>query len=208
MFSRKPARLIAAGIAAFAVAGGAYAVVHAMSSSTPTAFRGAGNARSGPAAGGSIGTVSSSSSSGFILVTSTGQKVTVEETASMTYTKGETVLVIGTVDGTTVKATQIIVQPPAGASNTASAVVPFTRGAAGAAKSVGQIPADYQQGSGTIVGGTTASKATKAALAAYPGGIVDRVVQLSSGKYEVHNIGVNWPHHIFVNQSFKVVGSD
>ncbi|MEA2285048.1 MAG: hypothetical protein QOJ21_1091, partial [Solirubrobacteraceae bacterium] len=28
------------------------------------------------------------------------------------------------------------------------------------------------------------------------------------GEYEVHNIGVNWPHHIFVNKSFKVVGAN
>ncbi len=32
--------------------------------------------------------------------------------------------------------------------------------------------------------------------------------QASNGEYEVHNIGVNWPHHIFVNQDFKVVGAD
>ena len=64
------------------------------------------------------------------------------------------------------------------------------------------------QGSGTIVSGTTANKATEAALAAYPGGIVDRVVLLSNGEYEVHYIGVNWPHHIFVNQAFKVVGAN
>ncbi|HEY8775623.1 MAG TPA: hypothetical protein VIM33_03970 [Gaiellaceae bacterium] len=87
-------------------------------------------------------------------------------------------------------------------------VVPFMRGAASTAKSVGQIPANYQQGSGTIVGGTTASKATQEALAAYPGGIVDRVVRLSNGDYEVHNIGVNWPHHIFVSKNFKVLGAD
>jgi hypothetical protein len=65
-----------------------------------------------------------------------------------------------------------------------------------------------QQGSGTIVSGTAANKATEAALAAYPGGIVDRVVQLSNGEYEVHYIGVNWRHHIFVNQDFTVVGAD
>ena len=47
-----------------------------------------------------------------------------------------------------------------------------------------------------------------ASLAAYPGGVVDRVVKLSNGEYEVHNIGVNWPHHIFVSQSFKVVGAN
>jgi hypothetical protein len=48
----------------------------------------------------------------------------------------------------------------------------------------------------------------EAALAAYPGGIVDRVVQLSNGEYEVHYIGVNWPHHVFVNQDFKVIGAN
>jgi hypothetical protein len=58
------------------------------------------------------------------------------------------------------------------------------------------------------VTGTTANKATQAALASYPGGVVDRVVKLSNGEYEVHNIGVNWPHHIFVNQDFQVVGAN
>jgi hypothetical protein len=74
-------------------------------------------------------------------------------------------------------------------------------------KQAGQIPASYSQGSGTIVGGAAANKATEAALGAYPGGIVDRVVKLSNGEYEVHNIGVNWPHHIFVNKDFKVIGA-
>ena len=69
-------------------------------------------------------------------------------------------------------------------------------------------PVELQSGSGTIVSGTTANKATKAALAAYPGGIVDRVVKLSNGEYEVHNIGVNWPHHIFVGKNFKVIGAN
>jgi hypothetical protein len=87
-------------------------------------------------------------------------------------------------------------------------VVPFQRGAAETSKQVGQIPASYSQGSGTIVTGTTANKATEAALAAYPGGIVDRVVKLSNGEYEAHNVGVDWPHHIFANPSFKVVGAD
>jgi hypothetical protein len=87
-------------------------------------------------------------------------------------------------------------------------VIPFQRGAKSTSKQVGQIPASYSQGSGTIFSGKTANKATEAALAAYPGGVVDRVVKLSNGEYEVHNIGVNWPHHIFVNQDFKVVGAD
>ena len=94
------------------------------------------------------------------------------------------------------------------AASSAAGVVPFQRGATSTSKQVGQIPANYSQGSGTIVSGTKANKATQAALAAYPGGIIDRVVQLSNGQYEVHNIGVNWPHHIFVNQSFKVIGAN
>jgi hypothetical protein len=44
-------------------------------------------------------------------------------------------------------------------------------------------------------------------LAAYAGGIVDRVVRLSNRDYEVQNIGLNWPHHIFVNTNFKAVGA-
>jgi hypothetical protein len=86
--------------------------------------------------------------------------------------------------------------------------VPFKRGAAETSKRGGQIPARYSQGSGTIVSGTTTNKATEAVLAAYPGGIVDRVVKLSIGECEVHYIRVNWPHHVFVNQDFKVVGAN
>ena len=56
--------------------------------------------------------------------------------------------------------------------------------------------------------GTAADEATEAALAAYPGGVVDRVVLLSNGEYNVHYIGVNWPHHVFVNASFEVVGAE
>jgi hypothetical protein len=161
------------------------------------------------------------SASGFTVATSAGQTVTVNETSSTTYkdgassiaasaiTTGESVLVLGTTDSTTIVATQVIVQPTGGGSATSSAagVVPFQRGAPSAAKQVGQIPANYSEGSGTIVSGTPANKATEAALAAYPGGVVDRVVQLSNGEYEVHYIGVNWPHHIFVEQDFKVVGA-
>jgi hypothetical protein len=115
--------------------------------------------------------------------------------------------VLGIVNGTTITASQVIVQATA-ANSSASGVVPFQRGAPSTAKQVGKIPSNYTEGSGTIVSGTAANKATTAALAAYPGGVVDRVVKLSNGEYEVHNIGVNWPHHIFVNQSFKVVGAD
>jgi hypothetical protein len=182
-----------------------------------------GNARSAPAAGGAIGTVDSVTASGFTMTTSAAQKVTVTSTSSTTYlngtsattasaiTNGTTVLALGTASGTTIAATQVVVQADDGggaAASTAAGVVPFQRGSQSAAKSDGQIPADYSEGDGTIVSGTTANKATEAALAAYPGGIVDRVVQLSSGEYEVHYIGVNWPHHIFVDQTFKVVGAN
>ena len=180
------------------------------------------NARSGPAAGGSSGTVGNVAKSSFTLTTSAGQEVTVDESSSTKYdkgtsptsksavAKGDHVLVLGTVSSTTIKATQVIVQTTGNGSesSTAAAVVPFQKGAAETLKQVGQIPASYSQGSGTIVSGTTANKATEAALAAYPGGIVDRVVKLSNGEYEVHNIGVNWPHHVFVNQDLKVVGAD
>jgi len=156
------------------------------------------------------------------MTTSAGVQVTVNEVSSTSYQKGtssasasaittgEPVLVLGTTSGMTITATQVVVQPTGGGSATSSAagVVPFQRGSPTNSKQVGQIPPSYRQGSGTIVSGTGANKATEAALAAYPGGVVDRVVKLSNGDYEVHNIGVNWPHHIFVNQDFKVVGAD
>jgi hypothetical protein len=147
--------------------------------------------------------------------------VTIKEASATTYEKGtspasasavtagEPVLVLGTTDNTTITATQLIVQPPSStASNPGGQVIAETKGEQGSTQQVGQIPADYKQGSGTIVSGTAANTATEAALAAYPGGIVDRVVKLSNGQYEVHNIGVNWPHHIFVNQNFQVIGAD
>ncbi|MCW3032436.1 MAG: hypothetical protein QOK19_241 [Solirubrobacteraceae bacterium] len=238
MFSRRITKSIAIGAAALAVGGGTYGIVGATASTSPgtatTASstsavpsqggpRGGGsNARSGPAAGGSSGTVESVSPSSFTLTTPAGQKVTVDEAASTTYqngtssssasaiAKGQSVLVLGTTNGTTITASQVVVQPTASgsAASAAAGVVPFQRGAASTSKQVGQIPANYSQGSGTIVSGATANKATEAALAAYPGGVVDRVVKLSNGEYEVHNIGVNWPHHVFVNQEFKVVGAN
>jgi hypothetical protein len=232
MFSRRVRRPIALAAAAVAVGGGAYGIVSATASggsaaeSTPTTTAVApqlgppgGGPRSGPAAGGTVGTVGSVSKSSLTVSTSAGQKVTVQKTSSTKYLKGTrstsagavkkgaTVLVLGATNGTTITATQVIVQPT-GESGSSSAVVPFQRGAPSTAKQVGQVPASYTQGSGTIVSGTATNKATEAALSAYPGGVVDRVVKLSNGEYEVHNIGVNWPHHIFVNKSFKVVGAD
>jgi hypothetical protein len=238
MFSQKLNRPIALLAVAIVVGGGAYGIVSASAgngsgtattgssssatSGQPIAGGGGSNARSGPAAGGSIGTVASVSKSSFTLSTSAGQKVTVQKLSSTKYRKGtsattasavkrgKTVLALGTTNGTSITANQVIVKPSgsAGSATSPTAAVPFERGAPSTSKQVGRIPATYSQGSGTIVSGVAANKATEAALAAYPGGIVDRVVKLSGGEYEVHNIGVNWPHHIFVNQNFKVIGAD
>jgi hypothetical protein len=249
MFSSKRSRIISAtAAAAIVIGGGSYGIVAATTgSSSPVTTAssseaggsasgapgakaagaggfGAGgsgsNSRSAPAAGGSIGTVTSVSTSGFTLTTSAGEKVTIKEASTTTYedgtsaasasavTTGEPVLVLGTTDSTTITASQVIVQPPAtNATSPGGQTIPFKQGAKGSTQTVGTIPADYSQGSGTLASGTTADKAAEAALAVYPGGVIDRVVELSNGDYEVHNIGVNWPHHVFVNADFQVIGA-
>ncbi|MDQ1546839.1 MAG: hypothetical protein QOH69_1743 [Actinomycetota bacterium] len=183
---------------------------------------GGSNARSGPAEGGSTGTITGVTSSGFTMTTVAGQKVTVKDGSSTTYengttpatatevVKGASVLVLGMVDSTTITASQVVVQPPAPAgapSYTPSAVVAFTQGSPSKANKDGKVPTDYTEGSGTIVTGTAADKAAEVALATYPGGVVDRVVKLSDGEYEVHYIGVNWPHHVFVSTGDTVLGA-
>jgi len=180
---------------------------------------GGSNARSTNAAGGSVGTVSSLTSSGFTLSPPNGGTVTVKETSSIAYeqgtqkaaasavAKGTEVLVLGKVNSTTITASQIVAQPAINLKSASANVISFQKGAAGSSKTVGQIPTDYTQGSGKLASGTKATKATEAALKTYAGGVIDRVVQLSNGDYEVHDIGVNWPHHIFVNKDFKVIGA-
>jgi hypothetical protein len=91
---------------------------------------------------------------------------------------------------------------------TAAKVVPFHRGQPGPSKVVGQVPANWSPGTGTIITGAAANKAKAAAVAAYPGGTVNRVVLLSNGEYNVHIIAVSWPHHVFVSKSFKVLGAE
>jgi hypothetical protein len=186
------------------------------------------NARSAPAQGGVSGTVDSVSSSSFTMTTSVGMQVTVNETSSTTYmkgtsstsasaiTKGDFVLALGTANGPTIDATQVIVTIAGSQSANASEVVPFVKnqgqgqgqGQATSTKSVGQIPANYSEGSGTIVSGTEADQVTEAVLIAYPGGVVKRVAKLSDGEYNVHIMGVSWPHHVFVSADFKVVGAN
>jgi hypothetical protein len=233
----KLTRSIATGATVIVLASGGYAIAqsgsssgsaHAATAASPSAPRGqlaagsaGSNARSGPAAGGASGTVDSVSASGFTISTSAGQKVTVNKASATTYqkgtsptsasaiAKGENVLVLGTTSGTTITASQVILQPTGGGSATSSTagVVPFKRGAPSTSKQIGQIPANYSQGSGTIIGGTEANKATEATLAAYPGGVVDRVVQLSNAENAHNTNPVNWPHHNILNHRYKVVGA-
>jgi hypothetical protein len=188
---------------------------------SPAAPPTGGGPASGPEDGGATGIVDSKSTSSFTFATATGVEVTVDEDSATKYEvgifpswagvvkKGESVLVLGLVDNSTITATHVIVQP-GGDGGTAAAraagVVPFQQGVPSPTRSVGQIPSDYTEGEGTIVSGTTAHKATAAAQAVVPGGVVDRVVKLSDGEYEVHNISINWPHHVFVSKDFKVLG--
>ena len=178
-----------------------------------------------------MGTVDSVSASGFAISTGAGRKVNVETASSTTYRKGKSstsasaitagasVVVLGKVGfgaqglaASTVTASEVIVQPaaPGGSATSAAApAAPLQRGAPAPEKRVGLIPADYVEGEGTIMNGTDAHKATEAALAStyYGGGLINRVVKLKNGTYEAHNVTVPWPHHIFVNQDFKVVGA-
>jgi hypothetical protein len=192
----------------------------ASASTGSTGSGGGSGARSTNAAGGSIGTVTGVSASSFTVSTPTGEKVTVKKSSSTVYdkgtsrstasavTKGKTVLVLGKVNSTTITASQLIVGPSINLSKASANVIAFKSPNESESKRVGQIPATYKQGTGTIVSGTAATKATEAALKSYAGGVVDRVVRLSNGEYEVHNIGVNWPHHVFVTSAFKVVGAN
>jgi hypothetical protein len=159
MFSEKLNRPIALVAVTIVVGGGAYGIVSASagsgsgsaSAASPSSATsrqavpgdGGSNARSGPAAGGSIGTVGSVSKSSFTLSTAAGQKVTVKKVSSTKYKKaagptsagavrrGKTVLALGTTNGTIITASQVIVKPngSAGSATSPTAVLPFERGA-------------------------------------------------------------------------------
>ena len=110
----------------------------ALSAQGPPSNEGS-NARSGAAEGGAIGTVDSVSPSSFTVLTSAGQKVTVQEASSTEYrkgtnsipasalTKGDSVLVLGIVNGQTITASQVIVQTAdksRSATSSAGGVIP------------------------------------------------------------------------------------
>jgi hypothetical protein len=89
-----------------------------------------------------------------------------------------------------------------GTANVAQAAAPSH-----AAKS-GQLPPNWQPGSGTPITGAAADKAKAAALAAGYKGTVNRVLQLSDGSYAVHLFAnPAGPHHVFVSKDFKVTGT-
>ena len=180
---------------------------------------GGSNARSTNAAGGSLGTVSGVSSSSFTLSTPTGEKVTVKESSSTVYdegtssaaasavTQGKTVLVFGKVNSTTVTASRSSLDPrstSAGAAN----VIAFQRGSRGRLRASVRYRPTTKKGPARSSAAPRRPRPLEAALTKYAGGVVDRVVRPSNGDYEVHYIGTNWPHHVFVNSSFKVVGAD
>lgn len=215
---------VAATSSPSASSGSTTAVTAATATPDPTnSFAGGGQPRSAPADGGATGTITSTSASGFTLTTWTGVNVAVDETSSTKITggskadvqDGESVLVLGLVNvGTSnavITAAHVELQPKGdggAATGQADGVEPSVKGEAGPTKSVGTIPASYTQGTGTIVSGEQAYKAVEAAQAVYPGGIVDRVVELSDGSYEVHNMAIAWPHHVFETHNDKVIGAN
>ncbi len=97
-----------------------------------------------------------------------------------------------------------------GSANAASAGQsrqPQGAGQSGQPQVNGQAPQNWSPGTGTIITGAAADKATAAAVAQYPEGTVNRVLQLSDGSYAVHRIGTSAPHHIFVSTDFQVTGT-
>ena len=174
---------------------------------------------SGPSDGGSTGIVATTFASGFTMTTATGIEVTVNETSSTRTVdgpasdvrKGTSVLVLGLDDVATITADWVVIQPHGdggAAAAKANGVIPFESGVPSPAQSVGTIPASYTQGVGTLVSGIQAYIPVAVAQAVFPGGVVDRVVSLSDGSYEVHNISINWPHHVFVSKDFMYLGAE
>jgi type IV secretory pathway TrbL component len=99
-----------------------------------------------------------------------------------------------------------------GNSTSSSSATSRTATSAPAAQSAqasggGQVPQGWSPGSGTIITGATADQAKAAAVAKYPEGTVNRVLQLSDGSYAVHRIATPAPHHIFVSKDFTVTGT-
>lgn len=183
-----------------------------------------GTPQSAPADGGATGIITGTSASGFTLQTWTGVNVTVD-TSTSTKVKGgperdlkatgTSLLVFGLVTSTsgaaTITAAEIDIQQHGdggAAVGKADGVLPSVPGQAAPTTVVGGIPCDYTEGAGTVISGEQAYRAVEAAQAVYPGGVVDRVVELSEGNYEVHNFAILWPHHVFETSNYKVMGAN
>ena len=87
-------------------------------------------------------------------------------------------------------------------------VIPFDPDHPSPATVVGEVPPGWTAGLGTIITGTAANKSKAAAVTTYPGASVDRVVRLSNVDCNVQLIGVNWPHHVFANNDYRVIGAE
>ena len=190
--------------------------------------QGARPPRAPPSEGGIVGTVDSVSPSSFEVSLPSGAKATVATSPTTTYrmgansasanavAPGQPILALGIIQDvqgqrkTTVQASQVIVKPP-GVTVAAPATGTdggFQRGQQAAKKSDGNPPADYVEGAGTIVGPAESDRAIVAALTAYPNGVVNRVVKINATTYEVHHVGVPWPHHVFITTDFKYIGAN
>jgi hypothetical protein len=108
-----------------------------------------------------------------------------------------------------------------GLSLTSSSSTATTASSSASASTGGSAAGKFAAGSGTGSGsnarsgpaaggsvGTASSVTASGFTLTTSAGVVDRVVELGDGDYEVHYIGVNWPHHIFVNSSFQVIGAN
>ena len=202
---------LTAAVLSFMVVLATAGTVTAATPSPPTG----GGPVTGPQDGGATGLVATTFASGFTITTATGVEVTVNETSSTRTVgdvrKGASVLVLGLDDAATITADRVVIQPHGdggAAAAKANGVIPFEPGVPSPTKSVGTIPASYTEGAGTLVSGIQAWIPVAVAQIGFPGGIVDRVDLLSDGSYEVHNAGINWPHHVFVSKYFQYLGAE
>ena len=238
MFSSKRSRVIAAGIAAIVIGGGSYGIVAATSSSATTTASssttssghglaggsgtGSGsNARSGPAAGGSVGTVSERVRVRLHADDRTGQKVTIKEASSTTYEKGTSPASsqcrhhrrTGSRAGDD-RQHDHHGHPGHRGSAQQQRIVPrgaddrLHQGDAGFDREGRHDPVGLHPGVGDARQRHDRGQGDRSRAGRLPGRRRRPGRELGNGDYEVHNIGVNWPHHIFVNADFQVIGAN
>jgi hypothetical protein len=215
--------------AVIALAGGLYGIVNATSGGsaatrlTPARADPGGlagglrpNARSGPAAGGAAGDVADVSASGFTLRTATGQTVATSWSAGKRSSSASRISAGRTRpsvrNGKRNDDHSESGHSPAGEPRWIRSVVGcrpgrVRPGAQFASKDVGQIPASTVLGSGRSSMARPRPPRPKVHWRPTQAES-STVVKLSNGQYEVHTIGVSWPHHIYVGHDPKVIGAD